>query len=84
MKELTAQRELYQGFGDTFTRSIEMVLTPLLFAVGGWALDRSLGTSPVLLIALALFGLAGTGVRAYYGYVRRMNEHEENAPWRRS
>jgi len=70
------RRESYQGFGETLARSFELVGAPLIFGFAGHFLDRWLGTSPWLLIALSLVALAGTAVRMYYGYVHDMREEE--------
>ena len=79
--DLKARQEMNQGFGNALALAIEMVMTPLLFALLGWALDRWLGTSPVLLIALALFGVVGMAVKTYYAYAEKMRQHEQEAPW---
>ena len=51
------RRESYQGFGETLARSFELVGAPLIFGFAGHFLDRWLGTSPWLLIALSLNAL---------------------------
>jgi len=70
-------RESYQGFGDTLARSIEIVGAPLIFGFVGHLLDRWLGTSPLLVVVLFLFAIAGTAARMYYGYEQRMREEEQ-------
>jgi F0F1-type ATP synthase assembly protein I len=81
--DLKARQELNQGFGNALALAIEMVMTPILFALLGWALDRWLGTTPLLLIVLALFGVVGMALKTYYAYVEKMRRHEEEAPWAR-
>jgi F0F1-type ATP synthase assembly protein I len=76
------QRELWNGFGNAFSRAIEMVLTPLIFALGGYGLDRWLGTSPLFLILLAGLAFAGLVVRSYYVYREDMRAHEARLPGR--
>ena len=83
MEELTARRDLYQGFGNALATAVELVGAPLLFAFAGWLLDRWLGWSPVLTIILGLYGLGGGVLRAYYGYVAKMKLEEEGKPWTR-
>ncbi len=83
MDELTARRDLYQGFGNALAQAVELVGAPLLFGVGGWALDRWLGWFPVLTIVLGLWGLVGGVLRAYYAYAEKMSQEESGKPWRR-
>jgi F0F1-type ATP synthase assembly protein I len=81
--ELKARQDLYSGFGNALQRAIEIVGTPLLLGLLGGLIDRRLGTSPVFLVALALFGVVGMGLRLYYAYVRDMDAHDKGAPWAR-
>ena len=76
-------RDLYNGFGDTLARAFEAVGTPALFGFLGHLADARLGSTPLLTVFLVVFALAGTFVRAYYGYEAAMKEHEARAPWRR-
>jgi F0F1-type ATP synthase assembly protein I len=75
--ELRDRRDTYNGFGNALARAVELVVTPLAFALLGWALDRWLGTAPLFLIALTLFALAGMGVKMYFAYVTEMQAHED-------
>lgn len=77
------RRALYNGFGDTLARGIELVLTPAIFAVIGFVLDGWIGIRPVLTIGFALFALAGMGVRMYYGYEQAMKAEEARLPGKR-
>ncbi|MGH9151320.1 MAG: AtpZ/AtpI family protein, partial [Acidimicrobiales bacterium] len=79
--DLRERRELYNGFGDTLTRAVELVAVPGVFALAGHLLDRALGTSPLLAVALAVFALAGVFVRAYFAYEVAMRAHEAQRPW---
>ena len=47
----------------------------------GYLLDRWLGTSPLLLIVLALLAVAGMSVKLYYGYAVAMDEQSKGRPW---
>lgn len=76
-----ARQELNQGFGNAMGLAVEMVGTPLIFGFLGWLLDRWLGTSPLFVVALGLFGVVGMAVKTYYGYVEKMKQHEVGAPW---
>lgn len=77
------RRDLYDGFGNTLARAVELVATPVLFALAGNALDRRLGTGPVLAVVLVVLAVVGTGAKMYYGYEAAMKEHEANRPWSR-
>jgi F0F1-type ATP synthase assembly protein I len=59
----------------------ELVVSPVLLALLGLALDRWLGTTPVFVIALAVVGFAGAVTLLYYRYKLEMDRHEEGAPW---
>jgi len=79
--EVRERRDLYRGFGDTMARAFELVVTPLLFALAGWALDRWLGTGPAFAVGLGLLAVVGMSLRLYYGYTAEMARHEQGAPW---
>lgn len=82
--DLRGQRHLYNGFGNALSRAFELVVTPLVFAVLGWLLDRAFGTSPLLAVALGAFGFAGVCVRSYLQYTSAMAEHDAALPSRRA
>ena len=72
---------MYRGFGDGFTRAFEMALTPAVFGVFGYGLDRWIGILPVLTIVLFLLAVFGQFVKMYYTYDARMKVHEAAGPW---
>jgi hypothetical protein len=76
------RQELWSGFGDTMARALEFVITPFLFGLGGFGLDRVFGTEPVLMIALAVLAFVGLIVRWYYVYAEEMRRHEGRLPGR--
>ncbi|MCB1256610.1 MAG: AtpZ/AtpI family protein [Microthrixaceae bacterium] len=57
--------------------SFELALSPVIFALLGVWLDRKLGTSPLFVIFLALFGIVGAGLKVYYTYRYEMAQHAE-------
>lgn len=77
-------KHLAAGLDDGVSRSIELVVTPMLFGLAGYGLDRWLGLTPLLTIALALFGIAGVGARVWYEYDASMKAHERELAARRS
>jgi len=60
---METRRELYQGFGNTLSRAMELVAAPFLFAALGFLADRVLGTSPVLAIIFGVIGLQNASGR---------------------
>ncbi len=82
--ELRDRQATWNGFGEAFSLAVEIVVTPLLFALLGWWLDGRFGTGPVLAIAFGLFGIVGQAIRIYYQYRARMEREEEGKPWTQS
>ena len=74
------QRELWNGFSSALSRAIEFVVTPLVFALAGYGLDRWLGTSPLFLVVLAALAFVGLAVKSYYTYRAEMEAHEARLP----
>ena len=83
MDDLKGRQELYNGFGDSLSKAIELVLTPLIFGGLGLLLDHVVGITPVLTIVFTLFALAGLSVKMYYTYARQMEAHEASSSWAR-
>jgi hypothetical protein len=79
--DLKGRQQLYNGFGDSLSRAIELVVTPLLLGLLGLLLDHIFGLTPVLTIALSVFGIVGVSVKMYYAYDRDMQAHDEGQPW---
>ncbi|MGQ0825262.1 MAG: AtpZ/AtpI family protein [Actinomycetota bacterium] len=82
--ELRERQAMWKGFGDAYALAAEMVVTPLLFALAGWGLDRWLDTGPFLAMGLGAVGVVGVAVRIYYTYKAAMEREEEGKPWTRS
>jgi F0F1-type ATP synthase assembly protein I len=82
--DLRDRQATYNGFGDALAKAVEMVLTPLVFALLGWLVDRAFGTGPVFAIALGILGAIGYALKAYYQYQADMAREEEGKPWTRS
>ena len=81
--EQTDTQRLYNGFGHTLARAFELVVTPSLFGVIGYGIDRACGTVPVFTVILAVFCVIGMSVKMYYGYVFTMKAYEAAGPWAR-
>ncbi len=69
-----------EGADDGVTAAFEMVLTPALFAVFGWLLDRWLGTTPLFIFVLA--GVVGAYEvwKLWFNYTERMKSFEAALP----
>ena len=80
---LTERRELYRGFGDTLALAFELAVTPVIFGLMGYGLDRWLDTMPILTIVFVLLCIVGLSARLWYGYDAQMRVHEANGPWAR-
>jgi len=72
---------MWSGFGDALAQAVEMVVTPLLFALAGWWLDGRFGTAPVLVAVFSAIGVLGVAARTYYAYRAAMDRAEEGKPW---
>ena len=81
--EQTDTQRLYNGFGNTLARAFELVVTPSLFGLIGYGIDRALGTLPIFTVTLAVFCVIGMSVKMYYGYIVAMEAHEAAGPWAR-
>jgi F0F1-type ATP synthase assembly protein I len=79
--ELRDRQATWQGFSDALALGVELVITPLLFALAGFGLDRWLGTGPVLAIVFGLVGLVGVSLHTFYAYQARIAHEEEGKPW---
>lgn len=80
---LRERQQLNNGFGEALSRAFEMAATPAIFAGIGWLIDRSLGTSPLFLLVLFFFAVAGVGYMTWRKYEDEMQEHEADAVWNR-
>lgn len=75
------RRQTWQGLGDGLSQAFEMAVTPVLFTLLGVFIDRRLETAPVFAVALAVFAVVGTFVKAYYVYRYRSEQEEARRAW---
>ena len=71
------QRPEHEGFGDALAKAFELIVTPGIFGLGGYALDRWLGTVPLFTVVLVVLVLAYVCWKLGYEYELRMREHED-------
>jgi F0F1-type ATP synthase assembly protein I len=75
------RRELYNGFGNAMSLSIEFALGPVIFGGAGWLVDRWLGLSPVLTVIMSLVGVVAAFVRMWFRYDAEMKVQETTGGW---
>ena len=64
--------------------AFELVMTPLIFAVAGFGLDRLFGTTPIFLILFSAFAVVGLSIKTFYTYKAAMDREEKAKPWTKS
>lgn len=77
MFDLSAKRELNNGFGNALSSAVELAVTPALCALLGWQIDRWLGTSPLFLLFLFVFTIGYVSWREYTAYTAKMSRQEQ-------
>lgn len=82
MFDLRTRQDLNRGFSDALGRGVDLALTPVVFGLLGWLIDRIAGTSPVFTIAVAALGVVGTAVKIKLGYDKDMAEFDDTAATR--
>jgi hypothetical protein len=76
--------EVQNGFGDGLAKAFELVLTPAIFGLGGFALDRWLGLTPLFTVLLTIWALGAVSYMTWFRYDAEMRQLEEGAVWARS
>jgi F0F1-type ATP synthase assembly protein I len=79
--EQNDKRGLYNGFGDGLAQAFEFAVTPAIFGVIGYFIDRAIGTVPLFTIILSLLCVVGIFLKTWYVYDAAMKAHEEESPW---
>lgn len=67
------RRDLYNGFGDTYSRVFELVVTPTIFGLLGWFLDRRFDTFPAITLTLGVLVFGYEVWKLTADYSRRMD-----------
>lgn len=62
---------------DGFAKAVELVVTPGLFGVAGYFLDRWLGTSPIFTVVLFVWALSVTVGMTIRDYNAKMRAEED-------
>lgn len=71
-----ATRSLNRSHG-----SFELALAPVILALLGLWLDRTVGTVPLFTLLFALVGILGSFTKVYFEYRHSMAQMDTNAPW---
>jgi F0F1-type ATP synthase assembly protein I len=74
--DVSAKRELNNGFGNALTVAVELAVTPAIFALLGWQIDRWLGTSPLFLLLFFVFTVGYVSWKQYVTYDAKMRHQE--------
>ncbi len=61
--------------------SFELAFAPVILALLGLWLDRTLDTTPLFVVAFAVLGVLGVGVKVYFQYRHQMESLRATAPW---
>jgi F0F1-type ATP synthase assembly protein I len=75
------RRKLYTGFGDTFSRAVEFVVTPAIFGFAGHLIDGRTHTAPLFTLGLGIFAVVGMFVRFLINYSQAMDAEQAKGPW---
>lgn len=76
--DLSAKRELNNGFGNALNSAVELAVTPALMSLLGWQIDRWLDTTPLFLIVLFAFTIGYVAWKQYKTYDAKMTEQEQH------
>jgi hypothetical protein len=74
--DLSAKRELSNGFGNALSTAVELAVTPALMGLIGWGIDGWLGTRPLFFLVLFAFTIGYVSWKQYVAYQARMAVHE--------
>ena len=75
--DLSAKRELSNGFGNALSTAVELAVTPALMGLIGWWIDGRAGTRPLFFLVLFAFTIGYVSWKQYVGYQARMQAHEQ-------
>ena len=75
------RRKLYTGFGDTFSRAVEFVVTPAIFGFVGHLVDGWADTDPLFMLGLGIFAVVGMFLRFLLNYSQAMDAEQAKGPW---
>lgn len=71
------RRSAMQQGSRSQSQGFELALTPAVFGLIGYGIDRLLGTVPAMTIVLAVFAFVGVATRMWFGYDAAMKVEQE-------
>lgn len=74
--DLRERNKIYNGASVSFSRAVEMVVTPLIFGFLGYRLDLWVGTMPLFTVVFSVFCLGYITWKTCVGYSADMVRHE--------
>ena len=83
MDQQRGQRELFNGFGDGLALAFQIALTPAIFGVLGYVIDRHVGRTPLFTIAFFTFAMVGLFISLWARYEEKMKEEDAKQVWSR-
>jgi F0F1-type ATP synthase assembly protein I len=81
--DLRSERSKRSGFDDGLSQALSLVVGPVLFGFIGFLIDRALGTGPVFVVALGIFGFLGAVTALYFRYQAAVERDDAGKPWNR-
>jgi len=78
---VAARTEVLATGAHRSSASFELALAPVILALLGLWIDRTLGTVPLFVVLLAVLGVAGAAVKVVYQYRHQMAAHDRSGPW---
>ena len=82
--DLRQQRDVSAGFGDGLSQAFELVVTPAIFGVVGFFIDRWLGTTLVFTLGLVALVVAYEVWKLVLAYSADIDKAEADKPWMHS
>jgi F0F1-type ATP synthase assembly protein I len=77
------RRRLQSGMGDAFSRAVEFVATPAIFAFLGHLIDGRAHTGKLFLVVLGALAIVGMLIRSFLAYSQAMDAEDAKGVWRR-
>ena len=83
MDAIEERRRLQSGMGDAFSRAVEFVATPAIFAFLGHLIDNRFDTGKLFFVVLGALAVVGMLIRSFLAYSAAMDEEDAKGAWRR-
>ena len=77
------RRHLQNGMGDAFSRAVEFVATPAIFAFLGHLIDGRADTGKLFLVVFGALAVVGMLIRTFLAYNVAMEAEDAKGVWHR-